>query len=645
MTDKQRYILILDKANELMKDPGNQPKTDFLINKRLFNNAFAALVKTGVPAGISEDGSSVTISVEGKEFTSMTKSIEQVLLGDYRDSMDTCLAMKPKYDYSAATASDRLFGENLKSIDISDFDFVLPEICYTNASPNDTRPQDAQVIPEVLAGEKPEPRPQDAAIETSLVHKSGVPVKPVFEINSDPEETSLVDDGLPEDMEDDVATVSPIAARPSVISTVECGDTADLEQSLDNEFGEEGFSETPEENNNNVIRLFRPSVSDEPSEPESLPEGLEADTEDEPFVDDAVSLSTPKLRLVEVAEEEEYHLNSVRETASVGSVSAVDRNELGGSPDIDISNSKFKPKNQSHESAPVRNAVSTSLPAKEKHSGGLFGLFRKKPENTPASSGRESDSAPEKFAPKGASADYSFIPNAAYQNSGIKNGPRKEVYNDEPRLSAEEKEIVDYSHDGGELFQHIKNVALKKKLGNDMIGPFRFIFWPTALPKTSDQTFAEMIVYVVDSLNHFEGAYICDRSTPEIRIALGPMDFKVYGLWEAGEFESHVSVTGKTASIFDVQEKTEVILPSEINDFYFDQFRLEKKGQPKLMIVPFKAQNRGEINIPITGYVELNGKKIPLQRMSGNTLKYKYNGRVVTITGHFEHGRFLYLAD
>lgn len=205
--------------------------------------------------------------------------------------------------------------------------------------------------------------------------------------------------------------------------------------------------------------------------------------------------------------------------------------------------------------------------------------------------------------------------------------------------------LRDYSHDNGELFMHRHVVTLKKRLGSDTIGPYRFTFWPTSVPDDQNGAFAEMLVHVIDDTNKKEDLAVFDKQQHEKVFRFDGKELKVYGIWNNGSFESHISLCGQTASIFDLAEDVQEIKPQCLSDSFLSQFRFEKKGQPKLFIVPFSSSNRGERNIPIVGFAEVKGVRHALRRMEGNTLKYTYDGRLKIVTGHFDTGRFSFSVD
>lgn len=214
-------------------------------------------------------------------------------------------------------------------------------------------------------------------------------------------------------------------------------------------------------------------------------------------------------------------------------------------------------------------------------------------------------------------------------------------------ILSEIEEKRDYSHDGGGLFQHMHRVTLQKMYGSSVSGPYRFVLWPTIfVEKVSGKVFADFLLHVTDP-NGNEYVHCTDENCKEISVNVDGREFNVFGTWVNGELETHVTLRGKTASMFTIEDDVHIMMPKEaIDDNFFEQFRLERKGQPKHFIVPFKDNNRGERMIPIIGYVEVNRKKYPLERREGNTLRYKISGNgEKIISGHWEENRFIFTVD
>jgi len=213
-------------------------------------------------------------------------------------------------------------------------------------------------------------------------------------------------------------------------------------------------------------------------------------------------------------------------------------------------------------------------------------------------------------------------------------------------LIPEKPAEISYAHNGGELFKHIHQVVLKKSFGSDSIGPYRIFFWPTTIPEvTSGKNWADILVHITEPSGN-EIVACTDGNYKELSLSLGKKEINVFGTWNNGIFESHVTLRGKTASMFTIEEDVYREVPEDImHDDFLNQFRFEKRGQPKHFIVPFKNNNRGELSIPIIGYVELSEKKYILERREGNTLRYRYNGNDKVVKGHWENEKFTFAIE
>lgn len=206
--------------------------------------------------------------------------------------------------------------------------------------------------------------------------------------------------------------------------------------------------------------------------------------------------------------------------------------------------------------------------------------------------------------------------------------------------------IETFIHDGGKVFTHVHTITLKKQFGSSSAGPYRFIFWPLCIVEMqSKKMWADFLVHVTDQ-NGNEILLCTDGVYKELNVKVDGKEFNVYATWRNGIFESHISPHGKTASIYTIKDEIYKEEPEEAeHDSFLDQFRFERKGQPKHFIVPFKNNNRGELNIPIVGCVELNGKCYPLERRDENTLRYRYHGSDKVIRGHWEKGTFKFSVE
>lgn len=213
-------------------------------------------------------------------------------------------------------------------------------------------------------------------------------------------------------------------------------------------------------------------------------------------------------------------------------------------------------------------------------------------------------------------------------------------------FDAEEPKTADYTHDGGVLFHHVHKVVLKKKFASSSVGPYRFVFWPIWIyDRFVGRKFADFLVHVTDP-NGNEYISCTEGDLKELLPEFDGIQFKVFATWHDGVFESKVALNGRTDSIYRIEEEVYKEEPEEnFSNSYLDQFRLERKGQPKHFIIPFKNNNCGERNIPIVGYVEVKRKRYPLERRDGNTLSYRYSNGERIIKGHWEQGTFKFTVE
>lgn len=335
------------------------------------------------------------------------------------------------------------------------------------------------------------------------------------------------------------------------------------------------------------------------------------------------------------------------------------------------SSSSFEPKYQdSNLNAPEasKENVNKSVPENGKNKHGIFaGLFGK---STKRVVKENDDEETFDFQPKArdntvvsktveefTAKDESFKPQENHvertekfsdpqpSKTELKNNEAKDMETSSVTVPAKNEESMsqDHSQDGGTLFQHVHNVSLKPKFGDVTLSEARFIIWPTyVIEMHPGRLFADLLVYVVDK-NGTERAYCTERGQDMISVTTSDnKQFNVYGIWDNGHFTSYVTLAGKTESQNRMEETVEKFEPERTDsDAFLDQFRVERKGQPAHFIVPFKNRNYGEQNIPIAGYVETNGRKFPLERRDGNTLRYIYHSNEKVIRGHWEKDKFV----
>lgn len=193
---------------------------------------------------------------------------------------------------------------------------------------------------------------------------------------------------------------------------------------------------------------------------------------------------------------------------------------------------------------------------------------------------------------------------------------------------------------------HIHYVALKRRFGDEVIANYRFIFWPTRIvERYPKKTWGDFLIHVTN-LDTMEETITCtDQRMKELTVEADQKEFSVFCFWNAGMFESHVVLHGKTDSMFRMEERIDKKEPEDMRDSYLDQFRYEKKGQPKLFVAPFRGNNRGEKQIPILGCVEIRDQKFPLERLDKNRIGYRCQGELKIIQGHWENGGFVFTIE
>lgn len=530
-----------------------------------------------------------------------------------------------------------------------------PENENTNNEPADEEPEDEGTVPDyTMLNIASFRRPAETEINDDAEEEENYDKPLSIAVNSPVQEESKADDSesVPSVFEKHEETEKE---SYRAVLRVEAAQ-AEPENSFGSEFG---------------FDIFGSGFDDEPEEEELQPELTEPEERE-----DEAQESPFKLRIVDESDEAEEAYEGFftgRESKEsknggnlVGAVLTPDM--MPGIPaNLAMPKELFKPGGSIEEddgdnsenvvsiapaAADMKETKKTAEPKKERK--GLFsGIFGRKEKNKakvekpktevtkePAYEKKQIVPA-EEFGNVKPASGIGFESKVAIVNRETIYEPQKEVVDIAPEIIKEALTLRDYRNDGGELFMHRKVIRLKKMFGSDEYGPYEFRFWPVNAPKTLDRKFAEMLILVLDRVNKKEELYMCDAQNPECNIKLDDKDIKMYGIWEDGKFTPYVTLAGKTASIFSKLEKSEENIPDMVDNIFFEQFRVEKKGQPRHFIVPLESSNGGESNIPIVGYVETpNGVKTLLTRRAGNTLVYKVSGRQKVITGHFEEGKF-----
>lgn len=225
-------------------------------------------------------------------------------------------------------------------------------------------------------------------------------------------------------------------------------------------------------------------------------------------------------------------------------------------------------------------------------------------------------------------------------------GRKKKEEESSGTVEAERKEGRNYHQDGGVPFMHIHYVALKRRFGDEVIANYCFIFWPTRIVEQyPKKTWGDFLIHVTNMDTMEETITCTDHKMKELTVEADQKEFSVFCFWNAGVFESHVVLRGKTDSMFRMEEKIDKKEPEDMRDSYLEQFRYEKKGQPKLFVAPFRGNNRGERQIPILGCVEIHDQKFPLERLDKNRIGYRCHGELKIIQGHWEKGSFVFTIE
>lgn len=110
MDDRQTYIGILETAAGLLD---RKDRTDIgkMIDRRLFHNAAAALMETGVPVRVSDDGIFLTIDLGGRSYTLRASAAEAILRGDYERALSTCRYMAALASAEPGTEQEEQAGD------------------------------------------------------------------------------------------------------------------------------------------------------------------------------------------------------------------------------------------------------------------------------------------------------------------------------------------------------------------------------------------------------------------------------------------------------------------------------------------------------------------------------------------------------
>lgn len=610
------YAWALELASHLIDDEkGAAEKTDHQINTRIFNNAFCGLLRNGIDFSIEESqdgGGFIIISSDDREYRCPVNTARNIL----RDSYEEIIAKK---------------NENKEKSDDAQL----------QADSSDNTTQLSVEKESDVDDKKTDTGKDDFNTEKKSIH--------VPEINIQKVENAAVSDN-PKTKTDQKKIVTPnwddvVFYKPKEKDMIDLDSEIIKDQ---NDIHSEDTESEPDNTKDNSDGDEK--INEEPDDNDVYDDDADADDEGDYISEDEI--------LNEEAQDDE--------TFPVFSpIIKKEKNENSGSniikPETDEENNDrgslfeddnlFKPKKEDHnnstsyeseENKPVKaETENTEVKKKNKFLSSIFGdkktssnnEIKKINDDTKQETDIIPDESANEFKPRGP------IVNKDPEPVITKNDWEGKLA---PEFDAPAPPENDYSNDGGVLFHHVHTVTLKKRYGSEAAGPYRFVFWPTwIIDKFNGKRFGDFIVHVTDP-NGNEITSCTEGDMKELDIKIDGKQFKVFATWDMGVFSSNVALAGKTESIFTINDEVHKEEPDQFTNKYLDQFRLERKGQPKHFIVPFKNNNRGEKNIPIIGYVEVNRKRYPLERRDGNMLCYKYSGNERMITGHWENGKFVF---
>lgn len=635
--EPQNYAWVLNYGRRLIEAESKDKeknRTEHQINTRIYNNAFCGLLRTGYPFDIAANNNQVfiTLMFDGIQFQCPTNTVSNILRQEYET------IVRPKVDeYKQGEPKEQEKCEYEETVakpdaepDIKSGQAPSPEnleINYGNVSSEETVPYVVQVEMDHMSSNAPkEFQPQ--VILPVLNDITFPPVKYGSIIEIDEAEENLADDenamgqvvaeskkeaglekaeiDIPDKLSQSTLLGATMTAGTEVKSTASVFDFYDL------------MKETPE---NNLDLALTAAVTTEPI------------------------AETPAYASAEVNPPSKSDYQIPESSAGIAKRMFQPKEQ------------RFAPKNFGDSvSKTGSEALSAPVAPKEKK-GFLSTLFsggEKKKDDTESVLSLTTETAATAVqggqGVKIADEDETAVYNKALRMPAV--SYVADVEREMPSIAENQSvpftndRIESHNHDGGEIFIHVHNVTLKKQFGDSSAGPYRFIFWPLRIVEMhSKKTWADFLIHVTDQSGN-EILLCTDGAYKELIVKVDGKEFNVYATWTNGIFESHISPYGKTASIYIIEDEVHKEEPEKAeHDSFLDQFRYERKGQPKHFIVPFKNNNRGELNIPIVGCVELSGKRYPLERREENTLRYRYHGSDKVIRGHWEKGMFKFSVD
>lgn len=664
----QHYAWILELSQKLLMHKANGEhfnKTEYQINTRLFNNAFCGLLKLGYPYEISEVEQIpyFIFSIDGKQYSCPLTTVSNVLRDEFNQIAPDAAAFVPQ---KKKRKTDKKITESEKEASNTNAEHELPKKLSNHENDSasaDHIPQteDLSMVSDMKQQDNPEPKKPNSDKNTHTIvtkpegdsihnHQENSPAhgesSPHVQNKKDQKEQAS--DILMSNGYTDLNNISfPLStgrknaqSLGAETNMIEGGlicepkeerreDSASLKQTDVKEKQSVQSSEKAD-SNNMVSENENPNI--EPPNPPQMDDDFMLPPEDSDkdkltAQDPALSVSNPL---------QEMNSSAIEETPEVQSEQTEEINETHSLP----TGQYFKPKAHPVLIEPVEEKNNTVIPSETskvtENKKGLFKLFR-----------REKEDKHEITLEK---EEENFVTSDSHPaNTTMKPAPIETIARSipEPERIQEEKEIYDYSQDSGQLFQRIHQVVVKPRFGEAIVSRARFIIWPTRIISMhTGTTFADFLVHITDSAGN-EQILCTDNKVKQLGVTVDGKQYLVYGIWNNSVFESHVVLDGKSASMFRMEEEVQKQEPdNNYGDVFLDQFRYEHKGQPFHFIVPFLNGNRGELNIPIVGFVSIDGKKYTLERCEGNTLQYRTrNNTEKIIRGHWEKGKFVFTID
>lgn len=667
----QNYAWVLELSKKLLAHESNGEKvnkTEHQINTRLFNNAFCGLLLLGYPYEISDVESApyFTLSIDNMEYSCPVMTVSNVLREEFNQVAPDAAVFIPtkgkEKRTKKTTVSENAIAHQTEHDKQNNSLFSSKHTDPADKTP-ETNMKDLTVDnpmgnpkgesePEKVEKAKPEP-PLDSGY-TAKTEKETAPshipdVKnhsdenkaskiPKEHNRSEPVSSALMSVGYP-DLEDLSCFFTAGRNKVQDLGAEHEYDAAgnkrtenmqklnDIKEQSD--ITEDGVPQTDTEiTSNNIVSE---NTSKEPVI--SPPIGNTAILSEEDNEDNRTeNTKEPEHSAVQPVQDINPHI------VETSNKDDADQETKGDWPHPLPSGQYFRPKayhavSAFEEKGDNKETVSEA-PKPTEQKKGLFKLFRRDKEDK--GDNQNSGSANDGHA----STETTGLPSVA-----------EAVLTETPTLTAPETgtaaEMYDYSQDGGQLFQHIHQVTIKPRFGDAVVSRARFIIWPTRIITMHTGTaFADFLVHVTDASGN-EQIFCTDSKIKQLGMTVDGKQYLVYGIWNNSVFESHVVLDGKSGSMFRMEEEVQKQEPdNNFGDSFLDQFRYEHKGQPFHFIVPFLNGNRGELNIPIVGFVSIDGKKYALERCEGNTLQYRTRANAEKIIrGHWEKGTFVFTID